>query len=256
MGRGWGEARHFTLRGHPSLASLHKATPSLSPTSSWSSAGRLALTCCAGAATSGRGQRDPRRGAGHAGPHSPAGAHGPPGGGGLSAVGVGRGWKGVSWPIATACHHHHHHCPRVEPTAPQLPTGLAVPAPGAPAPGPSQPRHSPGSWGVDEGRGYSNMLASLCPQFHAPFPLERTTETHLQRTVKSLSSSRACSRSCPSSCSASTHSTSSGSSGTSAPASSGLQKGHHQSTEDPWSPCPVPALLVAPASPAWLQRGQ
>lgn len=87
------------------LPPLHLGHPILSPVFSGSSASGPPLTPGAGAARSGMGRRGPHRGAGHAGLHSLAGAHGPPAVVGvLSAVGRRRGWKGVSWAVATTCH--------------------------------------------------------------------------------------------------------------------------------------------------------
>lgn len=128
----------------------------------------------------------------------------------------------VSWAPATS----YHRPPRLEPTSPLPSTGSARPAPGAPTPGPSPPLCSPGSW---EGMG-KEVPGIHPPRLQpavrsCPPALERATGTHLQRMMKSLSSSKACSRSPSSSCSARTCSASSGSSGTSAPASSGLQGG-------------------------------
>lgn len=132
-----------------------------------------------------------------------------------------------------------------------------MPAPGAPAPGPSPPLRSPGSWReVTEVTGTGQP--HLGPQFQAAphRPVPRTTRTHLQRMMKSLSSSRACSRSPLSSCSASTCSASSGNRGTSAPASSGLRGGGSLGHQAPPSPCPAPALRRDSTSPSWLQREQ
>lgn len=64
--------------------------------------------------------------------------------------------------------------PQVEPTSPRPPTGSAVPAPEAPAPGPGLHPRSPGSWGVNDGRGRSNK--PVHPLAHSSTPRPRLGE--------------------------------------------------------------------------------
>lgn len=145
-------------------------------------------------------------------------------------------------------------CPQTAPSPPP-PARSAATAPGAVEPGPSRPPRSPDSWGR-EGRGGSHSSHSRAtPSSHAPPALGGHPGGHLHRTMKSLSSSRACPGSRWSNCSASTCRASRGSSGTSAPASSGLQELSVTRVPAGDAPPPCPASARR-ASPAWFQGRQ
>lgn len=174
----------------------------------------------------------------------------------LSAGGMGRGQRGFAGPWIPPTTPHPR--PRLEPTSPLPSTGSARPAPGAVAPGPNPPLHSPGSWeGMGrEVPGVQQPHLRPPPRSQQPTlpragsrdpPAEDDEEPEQQQGLLQVPRVQLL--------------------GQDMQRIQGQQRylgtrllrpagrgslGHH----GPRLPAPVTALQVDPGSPAWLQRGQ